>query len=462
MTSLVNQEEVTATIKTKLEDVSFTKIAGQPDIHSFNQLVKEAVKAAAMIKTSQANRGANAGMSYLVLSDEQLQNKLNDVNITTTRLQRPPNINPLINEDTTAVETLQLQTAQKERNYEFCKQEGLDSILVLKVADAVEEEWIDSMKDDDFEWNNVTCKALLEHIKDSWCKISTVHRTNVKKHFAEHWDPSIPLLAYKRQQTQAQKMCVEVGASATDADKLQTFVESMYASERFTEDDLSKWENKPDDQKTYALAYKYFQDLDNEHKNFQKNMEASRNGYESTSLMLSMSGRSVTSGGGGATAIQGSTTSVRGSEGATINGRYSNNFTVKGDKPFHPDDASIPTQLMDDYTVALEENLNEAKEHIAALKDNHEAQLRELKEAGTSFQAQQMKMMEMLTQQLAALSGGVCGPVTAGGGTGGKPRKQKRKCGVCGMEGYHEDDECFKLEKNKAKRPAWAKKKYGE
>jgi len=43
-----------------------------------------------------------------------------------------------------------------------------------------------------------------------------------------------------------------------------------------------------------------------------------------------------------------------------------------------------------------------------------------------------------------------------------KGKKEPRVCGNCGEEGYHEDDDCFGLEKNKAKRPAWYIKKHGE
>ena len=464
MTSLVNQEDVTATIKAKLEGASITKIIGQPDIHSYNILEKELCIAAAMIKTNQPNRGNGAGMSYLVLDDTRLQAELNDVNITTTRMVEPPNLHPQLNDEQTGIQTMQLQTAQKERKYDYCKQEAVCGLLVLMIADAVEDEWIATLKHALFKWNGVTCKALLSHIKVTWCKITTVSRTNAKKFFALPWDSSMSLLFYERQQDLAQKRCVEVGASAPDEDKLQTFVESMYASHRFNEDDLSKWENKADDQKTYATAYAYFLKLDNNHKTFAKNVESARNGFESALAMRGQSAPSDTSsirGGGGTSAIQGSTSSGRGIDGGTFTGRSSNNLNVRGDRLIYPDEPSA----LDDYTTALEDNLSEATEVIAALKDNHEVQLRELKDANAVFQAQQVKMMEMFTKQLAIQTGGVCGTAAGGGGTaagGGKERKKKRKCGVCGVEGYHEDDECFKLDKNKEKRPDWYKKKYGE
>ena len=42
-----------------------------------------------------------------------------------------------------------------------------------------------------------------------------------------------------------------------------------------------------------------------------------------------------------------------------------------------------------------------------------------------------------------------------------EPKKDERKCGNCGLMGFHADDDCFSLEKNKDKRPRWYKKKNG-
>ena len=38
---------------------------------------------------------------------------------------------------------------------------------------------------------------------------------------------------------------------------------------------------------------------------------------------------------------------------------------------------------------------------------------------------------------------------------GGKKKKAERTCKNCKKSGYHEDDECFTLEKNASKRPKW-------
>ena len=37
----------------------------------------------------------------------------------------------------------------------------------------------------------------------------------------------------------------------------------------------------------------------------------------------------------------------------------------------------------------------------------------------------------------------------------GKKKKAERTCKNCKKSGYHEDDECFTLEKNANKRPTW-------
>ena len=68
------------------------------------------------------------------------------------------------------------------------------------------------------------------------------------------------------------------------------------------------------------------------------------------------------------------------------------------------------------------------------------------------------------TAELVALikKGGIqSGNNTTKDRRGGDGKKEERKCGNCGLQGFHADDDCFSLEKNKDKRPRWYKKKNG-
>ena len=68
---------------------------------------------------------------------------------------------------------------------------------------------------------------------------------------------------------------------------------------------------------------------------------------------------------------------------------------------------------------------------------------------------QNKKLMELLANKMMNTN------VNGGGNDNdkqvGRPARTKRKCGNCGKMGFHEDDDCFGLEKNKDNRPAWYK-----
>ena len=76
------------------------------------------------------------------------------------------------------------------------------------------------------------------------------------------------------------------------------------------------------------------------------------------------------------------------------------------------------------------------------------------------------QMATMMAQWQATMAAGMAGtipaavaaPAVPGAPVGvGKARRPLRYCKNCKKEGYHEDDECYSLEKNKDKRPKWYK-----
>ena len=114
------------------------------------------------------------------------------------------------------------------------------------------------------------------------------------------------------------------------------------------------------------------------------------------------------------------------------------------------------------YTDSLEDSLVEAKEYAAALltksDGNQSAILQELKEQRKQTQLameQNKKLMELLAKNMmnTNVNGGEDDKVK----TSGRPVRKKRKCGNCDKMGFHEDDDCFGLEKNKDNHPAWYK-----
>ena len=68
---------------------------------------------------------------------------------------------------------------------------------------------------------------------------------------------------------------------------------------------------------------------------------------------------------------------------------------------------------------------------------------------------QNKKLMELLTKGM--LNANVNGGGEDKSNSNSRPQRKKRKCGNCGKMGFHEDDDCFGLEKNKDNRPTWYK-----
>ena len=62
---------------------------------------------------------------------------------------------------------------------------------------------------------------------------------------------------------------------------------------------------------------------------------------------------------------------------------------------------------------------------------------------------QNTKLMTMLVKS------GMGGEATDSTRDRGKKNKAERTCKNCKKSGYHEENECFTLDKNASKRPAW-------
>ena len=116
----------------------------------------------------------------------------------------------------------------------------------------------------------------------------------------------------------------------------------------------------------------------------------------------------------------------------------------------------IPTNQWVEYSDSLEESLPEAKEYAAAITSRAEVDqtsiMAELKDQRKQTQLaldQNIKIMAMLVKS------GMGDEATESTRDLGKKKKAERTCKNCKKSGYHEDDECFALEKDEDKLPVW-------
>ena len=111
-------------------------------------------------------------------------------------------------------------------------------------------------------------------------------------------------------------------------------------------------------------------------------------------------------------------------------------------------------QTMIKYTNSLESEIDNAREDAVSMTTTQETLLQRLEDQQKTTLRQQNKFMAMMKKTDEER----------------RPRNnrsrerenrnqgEKRKCNSCGKEVvYHQDNECFLLEKNKDKRPSWYK-----
>eukprot|EP00804_Cyclotella_cryptica_P026885 CCRYP_017594-RA/>CCRYP_017594-RA protein AED:0.78 eAED:0.43 QI:0/0/0/1/0/0/2/0/226 len=216
-----------------------------------------------------------------------------------------------------------------------------------------------------------------------------------------------------------------VGVPAAEATKIQHYVESMYASEMFDDKEMQAWEIKPSAGKTWDAAKTHFVTIYKSKEKFNAEREARSGGFESASSFFDSRRRS------------------------------SNN------PPHVPTNINSALSTADhhsllEYTNSLEGALENATEHAATITLDNTTLLHKLEAQLKAILDQQAKFMTLLSPPPA--------PRQQRNRPNGMPPTEGRRpqcfCNSCKKDGvYHEDEECFAMDINKDKRPAWYKPK---
>jgi hypothetical protein len=203
----------------------------------------------------------------------------------------------------------------------------------------------------------------------------------------------------------------------------------MYASEMFDDKEMQAWEIKPSANKTWDAAKTHFVTIYKSKEKFNAEREARSGGFESASSFFDT--------------------------GSRTGSRASNN------PPHVPSNINSAFSPADhhsllEYTNSLEGALANATEHAAAITLDNTMLLHKLKAQQKAILDQQAKFLTLLSPPTI--------PRNQRNRSNGTPpsegRRPQRFCNSCKKNGiYHEDDECFALDKNIDKRPSWYKPK---
>jgi hypothetical protein len=238
--------------------------------------------------------------------------------------------------------------------------------------------------------------------------------------FHVQWDLSSHITKFAHELDQQQKLCRDIGVPAPDATKVQHYVKSMYASDMFDDKEMQAWELKPSIDKTWDSAKTHFVTLYKSKEKFNAERKACTGNYESAHNFVNTNSIDTTS------------------LGAL---------------------SPVDQQSFLECTNSLETALEHTQEHAATLTSTHNIRLQQL-------EVQQQELLTHTTKLMALLTANQHTPA-ANSTTNTRTRTPRRNtrqtstkspcyCNSCKKgDVFHEDDECFALEKNKAKRPQW-------
>eukprot|EP00804_Cyclotella_cryptica_P030544 CCRYP_014827-RA/>CCRYP_014827-RA protein AED:0.57 eAED:0.57 QI:0/0/0/0.5/1/1/2/0/398 len=391
-----NEATVYEAVRAIISPLPLDKIVGQPTTSTVNHLRQQIAKIAAAVKTT--SWGGPHGHLALVLTDAEYCTVTGNPDITIDRLPTPPIVAAGLTNTTTLTNGASITCLHNLACQEFWKQEAVDALIINKlVHEAVDPTYIEELEDDYVGYSGQTIKTIVQHLRTEWCIVTTLKKKQAAQAFHVQWDFTSHITKFAREFDKQQKLCRDIGVPAAEATKIQHYVESMYASEMFDDKEMQAWEIKPSADKTWDAAKAHFAAIYKSKEKFNAEREARLGGFESANH-----------------------------------------------------------HSLHEYTNSLEGALENATEHAAAITLDNTTLLHK-------FEAQQKAILDQQAKFLTLLSPPTAPRQQRNRSNGTPPSEGRRPqhfCNSCKKDDvYHEDDECFVLDKNKDKCPSWYKPK---
>jgi hypothetical protein len=140
------------------------------------------------------------------------------------------------------------------------------------IHDALDENWYSQLKHIHTAYCNMTSIQLLKHLNSQWCPLDVHAKKKLKQDYYTEWDNEIHLTTFRKRLDDKQ-MCIQsFGITIFNEDKLQFYLEQMYACNSFNKKEMTEWENKPEIIKNdFKEAKLYFEGLVQDYETYKQN-----------------------------------------------------------------------------------------------------------------------------------------------------------------------------------------------
>jgi hypothetical protein len=138
--------------------------------------------------------------------------------------------------------------------------------------DALDESWYSQLKSVHTAYRNTNTIQILEQLNSQWCQLDVHAKKSLRIAYYAEWDSKQHLTAFGKCLDDDQVRIERFGITISDEDKLQFYLEQMYASNHFDKKDMTEWENKPEAIKNdFNDAKTYFEGLVRDYKVYEQN-----------------------------------------------------------------------------------------------------------------------------------------------------------------------------------------------
>ena len=401
-------------IVTSLRSKSVTRIIGHPTNAAVDLLQEELAKIAATVKTTLIEEGNKFGHLAVIVPEDNYKEIIKNRRWTYHEPTHPGYYDASITANMPEVEAKAKEAEHKEKLRLYQVFLGVEQALREKIEGAVDYQHIAALDEEYVGYSGSTPLDMIEHIRKGCCKITNADREDLDKEFRKEWDQSDNITTYFRQLELIEKKMKRWKMEVTEGAKVVRAVGAMYASELFDEKEMMTWENKTDNQKTWAAVKKHFGDLYQDKKRYTE-AKAKKTGF-------------------------GSIQNVEETKTEMIQ-----------------DDGELR-----EFFDGLEDAVRMDKEHINQMASTNEAMVKLTQQLTAQLAVANSTVETVLKQNaelvaLLAKHGISAGKAAAEVPPPDKEKKKRRKCTHCKKWTIHKDEECYTLEANKDKRPSWWK-----
>jgi hypothetical protein len=277
-----------ANVQAMLLTKPVTRIHGRPEINDIDTLEKEVARIVALAKTSLFAQGRKYGHLAMIVGEVAYRNTIGDQTFVYSAPNDPGpyDITNIVGAVATNAAAKSQAEAEHKRNQVeyllFIAVEGAARQLIIEAIDA---ELMVEKYDEYIEYEGSTPAKLLEFLRDSVClAATTTDQTSLQAKLLEPWDQTTNILSYFTKLDKAQVAMVKAHVPCEDAAKAIQAAAQMDASNLFSEEQITAWEEKVHTDKTWTNLKIYFTAIYKSKMQYSKG-EHRRHGHESANAM---------------------------------------------------------------------------------------------------------------------------------------------------------------------------------